>query len=141
MTYVWTQAFLPRHWIKMQMTHSYNESEKWLVRNHFQFSFSFFLQVYLIITLSQEKCFFYYFFFESMVGETFYSMNKNQPSLKYENVAQNSTFQNWFCPSEYCLKVSKSRKKICCPRFSKKTECWGIFMYWKMPQRSFFWRI
>ena len=25
------------------------------------------------------------------------------------------------------LKVSKFRKKICCPRFSKKNERWGIF--------------
>ena len=37
------------------------------------------------------------------------------------------------------LKISKSRKKKkkCCPRFSKNKR-WDIFMYWKMPQRSFF---
>ena len=99
MTYVWTQAFLPRHWIKMQMTHSYNGFEKWLVQNHFQFSFSNFAQVRFIITLSQKNVF--YFLFEGMVIVTHFKVhiNKNQPIFEvhmYENFAKNSPFQKQF---------------------------------------------
>ena len=39
------------------------------------------------------------------------------------------------------LKVSKSRKKNMLSLILPKNERWGIFMYWKMPQRSFFGRI
>ena len=42
---------------------------------------------------------------------------------------------------EDLLNVSKSRKKDMMSQILQKNERWGIFMYWKMPQRSFFWRI
>ena len=39
------------------------------------------------------------------------------------------------------LKVSKSRKKKLASWILPKNECRGNFMYWKLPQRSFFGRI
>ena len=43
---------------------------------------------------------------------------------------------------QFCLlKVRKSRKKNMLPWIIPKNESWGNFMYWKLPQRSFFGRI
>ena len=39
------------------------------------------------------------------------------------------------------LKVNESQKQIMASWIFQKNECWGIFQYIKMPQRSFFWRV